>query len=81
MDDFVINHASPVTPSDTLPLTAVSDFLSFTNTGGSQTLRALFVGDTTPVTITGLASGMYPLRVRQVFNTGTSVGNIMSYWT
>lgn len=72
------NHAAAVTPSDTLPLTAASTWLSFANSG-TQTLKITTVsGEVISIT---LPSGMYPLRASQVWSTGTTVTNIVGYWT
>lgn len=72
------NHAAVIAPSDTVDLGAATLWLSFTNSG-AQTLKINTVGGET-VTITGLPSGMYPLRATRVWSTGTTVTNIAGYW-
>jgi hypothetical protein len=71
-------HAALVTASDTVDLPAGSSSLSFSNTG-SQTLHITTLGGE-DITITGLASGMWPIRAKRVWSTGTTVTNIVAYW-
>jgi hypothetical protein len=72
-------HAANVTPSDTVDLPAVSEHLSFTNSG-AQTLTITTVGGET-LTITGLVTGvLHPIRARRVWSTGTTVTTIVAYW-
>lgn len=73
-------HAVNVTPSDTQLLPAGSERLSFSNSG-SQTIQITTVGGETLI-ITGLASGvLHDIHAKQVWNTGTTVTNIVAYWT
>lgn len=72
------NHATAVAPSDTQSLPAGSMWLSFVNTG-AQTLQITTVGGEVVAGII-LPSGMWPIRAQRVWNTGTSVTNIVAYW-
>jgi hypothetical protein len=73
-------HAAPVTPSDTVNLACASLWLSFTNSG-AQTLTITTLGGET-LTITGLATAiLHPIRANRVWSTGTTVTNIVAYWT
>lgn len=67
-------HAFNVIPSDTGSLG--SDYLSFANSG-AQTIQVTMVGGEM-ATLT-LPSGIYPLRVRRVWATGTTVTNIVAF--
>jgi hypothetical protein len=72
-------HAAPVTPSDSANLPAGTDYLSFVNTGGTQTLQITTLGG--EVVSILLPSGMWPIRATRVWSTGTSVTSIVCYWT
>ena len=75
---FRMNHAAAVTPSDTVDLPAISEWLSFVNSG------ALLLTITTPegekVGPIVVPTGMWPIRARRVWATGTSVTSIFEYW-
>jgi hypothetical protein len=72
------NHALAVTPSDTLDLGQITQYLSFANTG-AQTLHITTVaGEDVSIL---LPAGMWPIRARRVWSTGTSVTSIVAYWT
>jgi hypothetical protein len=72
-------HAVNVTPSDSVNLPAGSDYLSFVNTGGTQTLQITTLGG--EIVSILLPSGMWRIRAKQVWATGTSVTSIVCYWT
>lgn len=71
------NHAFSVTPSDTVLLPRLSDWLSFANSG-AQTLKITDAGGNV-VSLT-LPAGMYPIRASQVWSTGTTVTAIVAWW-
>jgi hypothetical protein len=71
-------HAATVTPSDSANLPAGSDYLSFANSG-TQTLHITTLGGE-DVSIL-LPAGMWPIRAKQVWSTGTTVTSIVCYWT
>jgi hypothetical protein len=76
---FAARHAAVVTPSDTTDLTVVSDYISFANSG-AQTLQVTMLGGEIVSGIV-LPSGMYHLMVRRVWASGTTVTNIVEYWS
>ena len=77
---IISRHAINVTPSDTADLPSTSDYLSFTNSG-TQTIQITTLGGET-LTITGLATNvLHPVRAKRVWSTGTTVTNIVAYWT
>ena len=75
--NFAMTHALPVTPSDTASLSQISKNISFMNTGGQTINVTMFGGKVTSIV---LPSGFYPLAVTKVWNSGTTVTNIMIYW-
>jgi hypothetical protein len=79
MADEAYNSAA-VTPSDTLPLPAISRRLGWFNTG-TQTLKYQPAGPpgALPVTVE-MPSGIYDIRATQVFSTGTTVTSIVVFW-
>jgi hypothetical protein len=79
MTPLIPNHAILVTASDTVNLPCASSYLSFTNSG-VQTIHLTMEGGE-DITITALPSGMYALRASRVWSTGTTVTNIVAYWT
>jgi hypothetical protein len=79
MTPLIPNHAILVTASDTVNLPCGSSYLSFTNSG-AQTIHLTTEGGE-DITITGLPTGMYPIRATRVWSTGTNVTNIVAYWT
>jgi hypothetical protein len=83
-------HAVSVTPSDpgsdpdTGVLPAGSDWLSFTNYTTPVAMRITTLGG--EVVSILLPSGMWPIRAKRVWATGTTTGangiqNIVCYWT
>lgn len=71
------NHAEAISPSDTAPLGAATEWIAFVNSG-TQTLTVTMIGGET-VAIT-LPSGMYAIRATQVWQTGTTVTAIVGFW-
>lgn len=84
MDDFA-NHtpsltspaqeAEAVTPSDSVALARASRAI-YVGTGGNLRLQLVSGGE---VTLSNVQAGVcYPLRVAQVFATGTTAGNLVA---
>ena len=74
--DLRAEHSAAVTPSDTVNITT-STWLAFANSG-SQTLQVTMDGGEVVQMI--LPSGMWPIRVKRVWNTGTTVTSIVEFW-
>jgi hypothetical protein len=72
------NHAVAITPADNTSLENATEWLSFTNSG-TQALTITTVGGE-KVTVS-LPSGMWPIRASTVWATGTTVTNIVGYWS
>jgi hypothetical protein len=77
-EEMALANAAAVTPSDTAALPCGSAWLSFVN-AGSQTLQITTVGGQI-VSGIALPSGMWPIRAAKVWQTGTTVTNIVAYW-
>lgn len=75
---MIANHAALVTPSDSVDLPSGTIYLSFVNSG-TQTLQITTVGGEVVSGII-LPSGMWPIRAKRVWSTGTSVTSIFAYW-
>jgi hypothetical protein len=73
-----MNHAVAIDPSDTQNLPCGSMWLSFVNSG-AQTLTITTVGGETTLVV--LPSGVYPIHAIKIWKTGTTVSNIVTYWT
>ena len=71
-------HAAPITPSDTEGLGFSTDLMSFVNTG-SQTLTIDTVEGEVQTVIT-LPSGQWQIRATKVWETGTTVTNLVGFW-
>ena len=72
-------HVALVSPHDTNELASVTRGISFKTAG---TLKVLTYGGETVTFVSGaLAVGIiHRLRVRQVFATDTTAGDIIAYW-
>jgi hypothetical protein len=72
-------HVALVTPHDTNELSYVTRGISFKTAGD---LKVVTVGGETVVIPSGaLAAGViHPLRVKQVYDTGTAAVSIVAYW-
>ena len=84
-DDFVSGLESPpdhvalITPHDTNELSYVTRGISFGTAGALKVKTA--GGDTVTIPSGALAAGViHPLRVVQVFSTGTGASDIAGYW-
>jgi hypothetical protein len=74
-----MNHAAVISPNDNADLPGGGTiYLSFVNTGGAQTLQISTIsGEIVSIV---LPSGMYPIRAKRVWQSGTSCTAIVGYW-
>ncbi len=82
---FTTGLASPVrnialvVPHDTNELDVLTRGISFSVIGALKVVTA--GGETVTIPSGSLAAGIiHPLRVKQVFDTGTTATNIVAYW-
>jgi hypothetical protein len=61
------------------PLDAVTDFLSFVNSGAQMLTITTVSGEV--VALGALPSGQYRIRASQVWATGTTVTSIVGWWS
>lgn len=73
----VATNAAAVTPSDTVALTEPYPFALLIGTAGTLKVDTAD-GDT--VTFGNVPAGILPLRVKQVYSTGTSATNIAALY-
>lgn len=70
--------AAPVVPSDDADLPNYSRFL-YIGTGGTKDLKVTMLNGSV-VTFKNVAAGMFPVQVTRVWDTGTTVSNIVALW-
>lgn len=63
-----------VTPDDTATIATTLALW----VGGSGALRVMFNGDTNPITISGVPSGLHRFAVTRVYLTGTTATSIVA---
>lgn len=71
--------AASVTPSDTADLPNYSRFL-YIGTGGSTKDLKVTTLNGSVVTFKNVAAGVFPMQAVRVWDTGTTVSNIVAMW-
>ena len=70
-------NAASVTPSDSEDL---SDIASALWIGSIGTIKVDLEGEGTGVTFAAVPAGLFRARVKKVYATGTSAGNLVALW-